>query len=408
MLRRMIIRFLTPPVRRSVAVVITVALLTAVGAFTAFASLNPRDFRSFYLAAAALRHGLDPHDLATLQSLDHGAPAYPYLYSPILALLCAPLTAFDILTAYRVWTVGSIGAFAVAAALAVARGSVATMRIGRLGTTVCILAVLVAAGALDVRSSVHMGQVNTFVIVPLTASIILARRRPYAAGVCLALAGLIKTSPFVLLVLFAAQRRWKAVGATLVTTIAGIVLTLPVIGTRPWTRFFGLLDRMSHLVPIEGLFAFNAAPNFSFIGMSSRMTSDVASARLIGIVMTVLMTVPVVMVSVRGKKHDAKGVLLATLVLMLLASPLTYVHHVIFLFPAVVWLLLDAIRRNHVVYAVSLLVATTTASFDFPLIAMQAGTTRHSLINFGALVTLYVLGVGWSPLRARWSARKDM
>jgi alpha-1,2-mannosyltransferase len=86
-------------------------------------------------------------------------------------------------------------------------------------------------------------------------------------------------------------------------------------------------------------------------------------------------------------------VFLSALVVMVLASPLTYVHHVAYVFPALVWLLLDLARRNRATYAVALVLFAAAAGIDFPLIGMRTGSTSYAVINFVSLLALYGIGL---------------
>ena len=108
-------------------------------------------------------------------------------------------------------------------------------------------------------------------------------------------------------------------------------------------------------------------------------------------VLSLAAIVPVALTAWRHPNRD--GVVLAALVVMVLSSPLAYVHHVVYVFPAAAALLLDAATRDRFARADALVLATAVAGVDFGALGMAAGHGGFGAINAAALATLYVLGL---------------
>jgi hypothetical protein len=357
-------------VRRSLfvfAAVWAVATLIAHGTVT---TGPPFDFRSFYTAAWCVREGLNPYDASQLSRFDNGEHVWPYLYSPFAALLVVPLTHWKMMPAFRFWTYVSAGAFGLTSAIATHRT--------RLPAIQAIAFAVLLGAALNVRNVFDMGQINVIVLVPIMLAIALRERRPLAAGASIAVAGLLKSSPFFLLIVFAAERRWRMLAAAAATTLAVAALTLPFAGVATWEHFFEMGERVSRLEQIPGLFPFDAKWSFSLVGITMRAG---ANARLVAPAITIMLTVPIALAAWRGRA----GVFLSALAVMILAAPLAYVHHIIYLFPGAILAFIDAATRKRPLFAVTLLLLSFFASIDFP-------AEGHASSNFVALMAMYALG----------------
>jgi hypothetical protein len=311
---------------------------------------------------------LNPYDVTQLPRFANNERVWPYLYSPLAAVLLVPLTHWKLLSALRLWTYASASAFGLASAIATHRT--------RLPALQAIAFAVLLGIALNVRNVLEMGQINTIVLVPITLAIALRERRPLAAGACIAVAGLLKSSPFFLLVVFVAERRWRMLAAAAVTTLAVAALPLPFAGIETWRHYFEMGQRVSRLEPIPGLFPFDAPWSFSLVGVMMR-----AGARFAAPALTIALAIPIAFAAWRGRT----GVFLSALSLMVLSAPLAYVHHVIYVFPGALLAFCDAAARKRTVFAVTLLVVAGIAGIDFPA---QGEAAR----NFAALLALYALG----------------
>lgn len=356
--------------RRSAFVFLSVWAFATLIAHAQLAHGNPSDLTSFYTAAHCLRNGLDPYDVANLPQFNHGQHVWPYLYSPLVAVLLVPLTHWKLMPAFRFWTYLSGGAFGLTSAIATHRLRLPTMH-------AIVFSVLIGLG-LNLLNVFDLGQINTMVLVFITLAIVLRERRPVLAGACLAVAGVLKSSPFYLLVVFAAERRWKLCAAALGASVVVSALTLPFAGVSTWQAFLELGRHVSKLEAIPGLFPFDAQWSFSLIAVLLRAH---VNARVFAPLITFLLTAPVALAAWRGRR----GIFVSALAVMVLSAPLAYIHHVIYVFPGVLLAFQDAVARRRTLYATVLLLVSFVAGIDFPVDAL-AGR------NFVAMLALYVLG----------------
>jgi len=222
------------------------------------------DFKTFYLAGLAARHGLSPYNSEVLASL--GAdPGLPFLYSPITLALFVPLSFLPLKVAALLW----LGLKLVAAC-----GLVALWRrfvVGRVN--VGVLAVLATFGLnaallIDLKS----GNIATIEAALLWLAFLLfvRGRRSWFAAVVVA-AALIKLMPIVFLglLLVPSERRgpsWRVLGAGIAAF--AVILGLVQFGGAPWS--VGYL----HNIPAERPFG---ESNPSALGLMDMLLGRVGS-----------------------------------------------------------------------------------------------------------------------------------
>lgn len=355
--------------RRSAFVFLAVWAVAIIIAHGPLTTGSPADLTSFYVAAQCVRHGLDPYTINNFAQFQP-TKVWPYLYSPLLAVLLVPMTFSKLAPAFRFWTLLSSGAFGFTSA-------VSTHRLRLPAMHAIVFSVLVGV-ALNLRNVFDLGQINTMVLVFITLAFVLRERRPVLAGACLAVAGVLKSSPFYLIVLVVAERRWKMLGAVLGTATLVSALTVPIAGVHTWQAFIEMGRHASKLETIPGLFPFDVPWSFSFVAMLMRAGLD---ARIFAPVLTLALTIPIAVAAWRGRR----GIFLSALVVMVLSAPLAYTHHVIYVFPGVLLAFQDATARRRTVLATALLLVAFIAGIDFPL-------EGHAGRNFAAMLMLYALG----------------
>jgi hypothetical protein len=221
-----------------VALVWCAALWKFVRAFLSLPPLAHRlDFVNYYDSALAIRTGLDPYT-ANLTAIGHrlGLETGPLIHAadtPAFLLCFAPLTLFPPAAAYWIWTSLNLAAIAIAVYLLLVR------RPGLDATTAWLLGALILA-FYPVGWNFYWGQTQVMIL----ALLVLAMRaiddeRDGAAGLIVALAGLLRAFPFLLLGYFAIRRKRKALGFALAGTIAGALITVALIGCA---RCFSFLN----------------------------------------------------------------------------------------------------------------------------------------------------------------------
>lgn len=264
----------------------------------------------------------------------------PFTYPPFAAALFAPLAALPDVAARVVLTLLTL----VAAATVV---EVLRRRLGLTPRDVVPVAVVAVALEPFLRT-VLLGQVNAVLIalVVLDCLVVPARHRGWLVGIA---AG-VKLTPAVFIVWFLLRREWASAGRAALAgagTLAVGFAVAPGSSWFYWTGGFGDLGR------------FGAA---SVLGVDNQSLSS-AGARLLG-----LTSVPTVLALVCGvvavagatlaarsclRRGDEVGALLAVALGGLLASPVSWSHHWLWVVPLLLWCL----RAGRRVWAV-LLAAT--------------------------------------------------
>ena len=223
------------PLLVATLLLVVFAALLAQAYFRPFTADLTVDSYSYYYGAKALAEGLDPYDTEVIQEL---APkrlgfVFPYLYPPLLAMMWRPLLALSPESAHdvTVFLSGLLAILNVGLIWRLARPS--TRAAGWL--VVFILAQLVCGPLI---STLRLGQVNTLVVTLVLSALLFERDgEPILTGFLLALAILLKVTPFVFLVDFVLRRRWRSLFSTLFFTggIAGA--TSLWTGVGPWIAF---------------------------------------------------------------------------------------------------------------------------------------------------------------------------
>ncbi len=261
----------------------------------------------------------------------------PFTYPPFAAALFAPLALLPLALARVVLTVVSVAALGVVVEVLRRRLDLPPL---------AVVPVVVAGVALEpFLRTVLLGQVNAVLIalVVLDCLVVPARHR----GWLIAIAAGVKLTPAVFVVWFLLRREWGAAARAAV----GGLLTLGigfVVSPGPswfyWTGGFGDLGR------------FGAA---SVLGTDNQSLSA-AAARLLGLTsVPTLLVVGCGVVAVGAASATARaclgrgdevGALLAVALGGLLASPVSWSHHWLWVLPLLLWCV--ATRRS--VWAVAL------------------------------------------------------
>lgn len=373
----------------------------------------PVDFKSFYLASQAL---LEHHDLYDVRSLKELAdaqglegPTFPYLYTPVLAFYLSPLSYLEIETAHLVWSLMSIalcGAL-ILKSLRLALPSAASYA--------HVFWACVLFYALPFDQNFRFGQVNVVVLLLVVLAVLESHShgRDVLAGVLLAATTLIKLTPALILIFFVVNRRYRVVYGFLG---GGLAIALPTLivkgGWSAWTSFFRFMPSAAHGETIPGLFPASSLGNFSLAGFFARWIEEASTVRLLSMATIGVFLALLVYQHVKSRR-DAHWscLLLPYLVLMAIASPLTYLHHVVYLYPGLLGVLLlesrDARSRS---LQIATFVFCVVASTDFPSVYKKAGWPMESpalltSLNLYALLALFFLALALLRLRTAAAER---
>jgi hypothetical protein len=316
---------------RSMAVVVA---LTAVTYCIALAiRLQTRwydlDFSAYYYWAYAMRTGIDPYStdlqpLATRLGLMTGGITHSD-YPPTFILFFEPLTLARPEIAYWIWT--SLNLLTLVAAVAVLLNELALD--GRLFVIFAALAILYE----PVSENLFWSQAQVMLLLLLALNLRWVRSgNNAAAGFSLAVAGLLKVFPLLILVHLALAKRLRVVAWTFIGLAAGGAITLLFVG---WAGF-GFLRRGATISSdywTAGL-SVNATISKIFVVALGQPLLPVASlARVVIVVLAIsgliMVAAHATLVSAQlGRDDLAYGI---WIVLAVFIFPITWIHHMVLL-----------------------------------------------------------------------------
>jgi alpha-1,2-mannosyltransferase len=372
---------------------------------------NDTDFLSFYAAARAATADIDFYDQARLEGLvarhGWGERVYPYLYPPFLAHALRPLAMLELVPAQRIWLAANVVAFAASVSVLLLSAQHAWRAVTprrRPSSWLLLTLAAVLVWALPLRSNLLFGQVNPLVLVCLSLAVraqLLGRSA--LAGIWLAPAIMIKLTPAVLLLFFLLRRDHRALLACTAGLVVMAAASLGLGAADDWLSFLRHAPARTYGADIPGLFPAATVWNFAPAGWLARLLPEHAAwvARLsFMIVAAACLITTRLATGARSAAND--GLALAALFpVLLLASPLTYLHHVVYVMPAlVIWLLRAWSEDRRALFGATLLAAfiagTDWASLYDRLLGASASPLLTS-INLYAVLAL--LGIGWKLLR---------
>jgi hypothetical protein len=369
------------------------------------------DFTHDYVSAQAFRDGrsiyveytqadLSAEKLRIAEPLYRAKP-FTNIHPPFDAVLFAPLTLLPYDVAVLVWSMLSsllylgIGA----TVLRQLRLPLAPhWRLLLLGLGLCWY---------PFQAHIALGQLSLLVVATLIGCwALLRQRRDALAGVLLGLACLIKVYPGVLLLYLLLRRRWRAASSAVVTGLAGLALTLLLVGLEDMLRYFTQVtsqaagDTTFALINISlsGVFGrlFTDGPWISPMIDAPRLSSFLTLLSAFGLLALLawrLWRAPTT------RLEDDRGFAL-TCLLMLLISPITWQH----VFPVLILplgLLLQELRqrpdRRRIGLALLALALVSLPDIDIAraLMALYAPyrtTWFAALAMLGSTIGLFLLG----------------
>jgi alpha-1,2-mannosyltransferase len=234
-----------------------IVLVLAFGSWLIFlwqalhAPVGQYDFSSYYAAALAIR--LNPHAdvyaasvLASAGARAHVQvqPPLPYTYPPLMAILLSPFTLLSFRVVSRLWLLVNAGLCLVVVAILaneIAYVAGASERLARrdlrtwLSDPVHVLGLAIAAAivlpAAPAWQTMLTGQIDLLVLLPLALVPALLRgRRDAWAGAAVALAAMLKLTPAVLLLYFVLRGHWKAFWSAIATLVGLSLVSIAVVG----------------------------------------------------------------------------------------------------------------------------------------------------------------------------------
>ncbi|HEX6870580.1 MAG TPA: glycosyltransferase 87 family protein [Micromonosporaceae bacterium] len=351
------------------------ALVTAV-AVGGFAWYGLRhNFFDLKIYHSAMRWWASGHPLYEFWQPDDTQGRLEFTYPPFAALLLRPLGSLTVGQAVASYVVVSIGLLALslwwlARPLADRYGWPRWLTFG--------LALVLATGLEPIREAFMLGQINvilwTLILLDL---LILLPRRSRLVGVGIGLATAIKLVPGIFIVYLLVARRWRAALVAAGTAVAATLLAAAISPSASW-QFW--TDRLRHG---EGVGQLGYEFNQSILGMLARITEPDQPDRAVWLVLVV----PVLgygmwrAARAAGAGDEVAGIALTGIVGSLI-SPVTWVHHVFWLVPALMVLVGAAARPADVV-----------AGVRRPATALGVAITGYATVTV-SLISLWAFQLG--------------
>jgi Glycosyltransferase family 87 len=249
--------------------------------------------------------------------------------TPFFVEVFSPLARLDQKTAFWVWEASQMICL-VAAVLMLARGSDPP-----LGAAPTIIVLSLSLLSRQFAGQLVYAQVTSMLLVLLSASWFCARReRPAAAGLCLALAALMKLYPVTAGGFFLFDRRWRALGWAIVFFVAGVLLTNPAHWIELATHGLSVSYQqvaeaeLTVLAFVRKIVAHLAGTTIA----SAPLSAVIAITALIDLA---LLAVAAAATRISRGRADLDGLLFGLWVaLALLMSPLAWIQETLLLIPA--------------------------------------------------------------------------
>ncbi|MCX4824735.1 glycosyltransferase 87 family protein [Streptomyces sp. NBC_01142] len=371
---------------------LVVGLAAAVGLFLATVPLH-RDWFDL-----GVYYGTVDHWVHGGRIYDYLVPGthYGFTYPPFAAVTMLPMT----LVGWRSAVAISLLLNAVAAAAALYWSAASFVR--RQGwsrwftfaVAGCLFALLE-----PVRDTISFGQVNLLLLALVLADAWLlstGRGRERFAGLGIGLAAAIKLTPAVFIGYLLITRRWRAAGTAGAVAICATLLALwtaPDASRVYWTEAMWDTDRVGSLAYVS---------NQSWQGVLARLTEPAAPSRTVwALGVIVLLCVWAWRVRRAVAAGDEWAGFALTGLTACLISPVTWVHHLVWLFPALA-VLIDAglrsgegsvRRRRLLTWAVAIYVVLCSSvvwlwSWDATGIDGFLGSNTYVWISLGLLLAL--------------------
>lgn len=346
-----------------------------------------------------------------------GASRLPFTYPPFSALVFAPLHWLPWTVTRVLWHAGSIAAVTAILYLSLRlmgrAGPAAVRPIASLPGT--LLTGTAAAIWLEpVRTNFNYGQINLFLAVLVLGAAVASR--DWLAGVLVGVAAGIKLVPAVTGLYLLAQRRFAAAVWSGVVFLATVALMLAIIPRDTRRYFTSLIFDPGRTGPIY------SAINQSWRGALSRMAGQDSTASSTVWIVVCLLTIGLGVWATwsAGRAGDRMAALLATSMIGLLVSPISWSHHWIWVLPVLIWAFSGPAAGDPRVRRLAWAWLFATYSYLVPiLVAAQAEVPVNSrpgwqtLLGFvypvlGTATLVVLLAVSRRPVAAAASAAQRL
>jgi alpha-1,2-mannosyltransferase len=300
--------------------VIGFGALTVASALESYDHLGLLDVQVYRMGGQAVLDGSSVYDAA------HIHDGLPFTYTPFAAVLFVPLAAAG-------WAGGAvlITLASLASAARVCQLVLRQLRPQRtsVGVQLGVAALCVVVALWPVRSTLEFGQVNLIIMWLVVEDLLgVGSKRRWWAGALLGIAIGIKLTPLVFLGMLLWSRRFRRSATAIATTGATIAIGFGAMPAPAWDYWTNRLFETSRVG------AMDFVANQSISGVIARTTGGPRSGLwLVGAIAVLVMT------SWLGARLWSLGrrveAIVAVAIGGLLASPISWSHHWVWLLPAV-------------------------------------------------------------------------
>ncbi len=371
------------------------------------------DLPSFYAASVAVfRDHVSPYDVDRLSRIN-GAEfrTFPFLYPPPSLLLFEPLSLLTLDEAKVAVTAGNHLLVLVVVFLMPMFICNLTTRERYWSFSLCLLYPLFSYPLIH---TVRYGQVNVLLLAALVGFWIAAQRRRSAiAGLCLSVAVLCKTFPFLIVPMLLAIGRWRESVFTIGFLALFSAVAALFLPSEVWSDWlFQVAPSGAYMREPVGLFPPSEIWNQSLNGLIARHVSTMSwldpavHGPFIGQVLcyggvAVLFLVSLMLIRKVRHSPDAIDVMMpVALPVIFLAAPFSWEHHGAYLLPAIVFLLSYYANARSVARSSLAVISIVTA------VALAVGSLMF--YRFGTVVSLWLLAlyVVWERSPGRVGTRR--
>ena len=290
------------------------------------------DFKVYYSGGQWLVQGLPLYEMTA--HVGGKPPDLPFTYPMFAAVLAVPFGWLPLQVATWIFLAISVAAL-IASCLLVARRLPGIA--GRTSTwsTRELVALMLAIGMLmgPVVWVLYLGQVGSILMFLVLADFLLLKR---SQGVLTGIAAGIKVTPLAFVALYATGRKWRQVivaGVTFLITIAIGWVVQPEEAKAYWTQLLFDTSRVGDT---------NRPDNVSLLGVLTRANPETAKQIWLPLAM-IIFFVGLYMATKWFRKSQLIAVLMLALTIVII-SPISWSHHLVWLVIAVPVLLALAIR----------------------------------------------------------------
>ncbi len=286
------------------------------------------DLRLYY---DAINYWQSGHDLFSYSQPDAVNVSLGFTYPPVAALLMSPMAWLS----YPVVLLLSLTAIIASAGVFVYLILRERIRLPRpLLFAVAGVATAFAFTLEPFRQTLSFGQINIYLgVLVLVDLLVLGRRNSRWTGVGIGLATAIKLTPGIFIVYLLLVGRWRAAVTAVGTVVAANLVSALIAPSETWRYFTSLLWETSRVGFLD------TTMNQSVNGLLARLDAPLAPGRLPWLVLAGSLAVLGLW---RARRAALAGDELAGLTLAglvgVLVSPVSWVHHIIWVFPAMVLL----------------------------------------------------------------------